>query len=105
MCDVLGRLLAHVDCGGDISTAACLLVWDWSLLVDYTVDILFLADTVLRAFLFAFTRFEGERHVVVTDKSEIFAKFLSSKLINVTVLGVLPFDLIAIFSGYLLCIR
>lgn len=99
------RILAHVNCGRGISVSDCLLSWDWSLLVDYAVDLIFVADTILRAFLFAFTRFEAEQHVVVTDKREIFSKFASSKLLFVTVLGILPFDLISLFTGYLLCIR
>ena len=99
------RVLLLIDCEGGESMSRCLSAWDWSLLVDYIVDVVFVVDTALRACVFAFTKFEGEQHVVVTDMADIFAKFKASKQWYQSVLGVLPLDVFAAWTGYLICWR
>lgn len=99
------RILAHIHCDST-STQDCLTAWDWSLVIDYFVDLIFIADTCLRAWCFAFTRFEGEQHVVVTDMQEIHAQFMSSRTqLTLVVMGLVPIDIFSLVSGYLLCLR
>lgn len=79
--------------------------WDWSLIIDYLCDILFIVDFILRGGYFSFELFESDLKIMVTRKSEIWSHFIkTSRAFNDFILC-LPFDLIALFTGNILLIR
>ncbi len=98
------RLLWSINCQKN-SMFLCLSTWDWTLLMDYLLDLIFFADVVLNAFFFAFPRFEAQREIIVSDKVEIFERFVGSLRAPISFISIIPFDLIAISTGGILCLR
>ena len=111
------RIMTHFECSTTASvgytvsinsvhnSTACLSQWDWSLIVDYLCDTMFMADFILRARYFAFRRFEGEREVIECDRDAIWTRFCGTFRFYVLFLLMVPIDLVSVYSGFLLCLR
>lgn len=108
------RIMARFHCDTDSSELvleslhgadACLSRWDWSLAIDYLCDAVLLVDFLLRARYFAFRRFEGEREVIETDRQAIWRLFNQSFRCALLVGVIVPIDLLAPLTGYLLVLR
>jgi hypothetical protein len=104
------RIMARYHCdspSGDanLPTHACLSRWDWSLPVDYLCDAVIIAEFVLRARFFAYRRSEGEKTVTETDPAAVWMEFQRSPRFALMVWLVLPVDVLAPVTGFLLCLR
>jgi hypothetical protein len=105
------RLIFRLNCAGSVEGGSLFdrqcLGWHWSLVLDYAVDAVFVADTLLRARYFAFRRFAGEHEVMETSKEAIWSKFRQSTRfhINLALVGSVAFDIAAIWVGRLLLLR
>ena len=62
------------------------------LLLGYVVDLLFVMNTVFEAFLFGFFDDEG---IAISSSSKILEHFLATNSVPLTVLAIVPWDLIA----------
>ena len=106
------RIMARYQCSGNTMSAysahnstACLSQWDWSLMIDYILDALLVADFVLRSRYFAFQRYEGEREVVECDRDLIWMRFQGTTRFYLLLLLMVPVDMLSLYSGFILCLR
>ena len=99
------RIMTQYNCNTSSTAAECLSQWHWSLLIDYIGDAVLLIDFILRARYFAFRRYEGEKEVIETDSGAIWSAFQHSSRFALLLWLILPVDVMAPGSGYLLCLR
>jgi len=69
--------------------------YDYGFIVGYCIDAMFIVDMILRASVYAYSSYEHGRTIIVTNKSQIRQKYLSSGKFKIDLLAVVPFDLIA----------
>ena len=113
------RIMVHFHCGaaaeeggggtGDRDTDVgrnCLsTAWDFSLIVDYLVDALIVCEVLLRSYCYAFRRYEGAQDVVESDREAIWKRFYGSYRFYILLWLAIPFDFLALKTGFLLCWR
>ncbi|KAL7466716.1 hypothetical protein ACHAXS_007001 [Conticribra weissflogii] len=73
--------------------------YDYTFYLDYIFDILFIIDMILRATIYSFAVYENGQRVVISDRTQIRQKYLSSKKFRVDCIAVFPFDLIPLGTG------
>jgi CRP-like cAMP-binding protein len=98
------RILWNINCSKQ-TYESCLSQWDWTLVIDYLVDALFLTDVGFNALVFAFPKFESQHEVIVVNRNEIFEKFRSSWRALISVIALVPMDLLALSLGWIQCLR
>ena len=69
--------------------------YDYGFIVGYCIDAMFIVDMILRASVYAYSSYEHGRTIIVTNKSQIRQKYLSSGKFKIDLLAIVPFDLIA----------
>jgi CRP-like cAMP-binding protein len=69
--------------------------YDYGFIVGYCIDAMFIVDMILRASVYAYSSYEHGRTIIVTDKSQIRQRYLSSGKFKIDLLAIAPFDLIA----------
>jgi CRP-like cAMP-binding protein len=69
--------------------------YDYGFIVSYCIDAMFIVDMILRASVYAYSCYEHGRTIIVTNKSQIRQKYLSSGKFKVDLFAIVPFDLIA----------
>lgn len=93
------------SCDPSESVRQCLSHVDASSAADYIADAVILADVVLHTCCLALVQFDGTVRRVVTDSAEIRRQFLRTPRFLVSVIILLPFDVLSAGTGYLLLLR
>jgi CRP-like cAMP-binding protein len=77
-------------------TESCLSMFHFSLVFDYCIDFLLLADWVLRSFFFAYKIYEDENEIVVKDRADIYRHYQRTYRYILTIVVSTPLDLLAL---------
>ena len=89
----------------EATTNECLSQWSYSLILDYIVDIFFLADIYMHCCKFAYSDFDIDRSVIVSDRRLLTAKYLKSRRATVAFIAALPWDILSVWRGGILLLR
>ena len=101
------RIMILATCAGSRKQVSvhCLGDWNYSLVLDYLLDAVRVVDIIMRYKYFAFSKFDGDREIIVTDADEIRVEFCRSFYSYISILIALPYDLFVVRSGVLLLFR
>uniref|UniRef100_A0A7S1UCC9 Cyclic nucleotide-binding domain-containing protein n=1 Tax=Phaeomonas parva TaxID=124430 RepID=A0A7S1UCC9_9STRA len=91
-----GRLTALVGNGETIEESN---LWDWSLIVDYLFEFVYIGEMVLQGYFFAFHDIDSDRDDIIYDHEAIRDKYVKSARFKFDVLTIFPFEVIGFGVG------
>ena len=84
------RLAAYIGSGTLQSS------YDRVFIFDYTVDLLFIVDMILRLRVYAYVSYADGRSDVVVDRGQIQRHYMRSDWFAIDLLAVIPFDFVSL---------
>jgi hypothetical protein len=77
----------------------CLSSFDYSLVIDYFFDVIFLIEYLLRLKYFAYRCYCNDVEIIVTNQHQIYLKFCQSLKFKIGLLILFPFEIFNYYTG------